>query len=377
LISNRTTSSRSSRWPSSTTCSSGNPSAQFITAGKSSKSIPISSWAINQYIALDPDEANPYDTRGDLYAWNGRLDEAVGSYKRAEEIKPDFVTSTLKIGHMYLFMGQYARAESCYKIVASSSDKWDRCEARLCLAVVPTYQGKFDEALEVLRDGLGADQMEGTVRLYSAHKHRLASDIYFELGEYEPAIAEALRYREIVMRASPENPSYVVDFYAHMLAMTGEVEQAEQALRDAESRPDGETLRQFSSYHAVQGAIARARGNIDEAITCFERALQEARYPFLHLRSILAEAYLEAGRHDLAVATLEKALSRYDTGRALSTIRAVTAHYLLGMAYEASGWDEKAMEQYEIFLGIWKDADPGIPTADDAHARLAHLKAAS
>jgi tetratricopeptide (TPR) repeat protein len=197
------------------------------------------------------------------------------------------------------------------------------------------------------------------------------------MGDYESAIAEARRYRETLMKAYPENPSYVIDFYAHMQALTGEVEQAEEALREAEHRPDGETLRQFHEYYAVQGAIARARGDLDEAVIFFEKALEEADFPYLHLRSILAEAYLEVGRHDLAVAALEKALSSYDEGRALSTIRAATAYYLLGMAYEASGWNEKAIEQYETFLDLWKDADPGIPVAEDARERLARLKASS
>jgi hypothetical protein len=36
-------------------------------------------WAINRYSNLAPDEANPYDTRGDLYAYFGRLDRAMES----------------------------------------------------------------------------------------------------------------------------------------------------------------------------------------------------------------------------------------------------------------------------------------------------------
>lgn len=334
-------------------------------------------WAINQYIALAPDEPNPYDTRGDLYAYSGRLDEALASYKKAEEMKPDFVASTLKVGNIHLFRRQYAQAESCYRIVASSDDKWDRCEARVYLAVVPLYQGKFDEALGVLRRGIGADQMEGTLLTYSAHKHRLAANIYFERGEYESAIEEARLYREIVMKAYPENPSYVAGFYAGLLAETGRVEDAEGVLREAESRPDSETLRQFSSYHMVQGYIARARGNLDEAIAHLGEALEAAESPYFHLRSVLATVYLEAGRYDLAVTTLEQALSRYDNGRALSTIRAVKAYYLLGRAYEASGWNQRAIDQYEIFLKIWKDADQGITVVEDARRRLERLKAAS
>jgi hypothetical protein len=60
-----------------------------------------------------------------------------------------------------------------------------------------------------------------------------------------------------------------------------------------------------------------------------------------------------------------------------STIWAVKAHYLLGLAYEKSGWNKKAIEQYEEFLEIWKDADPGIPEVEDTKQRLKRLRVES
>ena len=50
------------------------------------------------------------------------------------------------------------------------------------------------------------------------------------------------------------------------------------------------------------------------------------------------------------VAVLEKALSRYDGERATLPVWAVKAHYLLGQAYEKSGWTKKAIEKYEDFV---------------------------
>jgi len=47
---------------------------------------------------------------------------------------------------------------------------------------------------------------------------------------------------------------------------------------------------------------------------------------------------------------------------------------MLGLAYERSGWRDRAVEQYEEFLDIWKAADPGIAEIEDARERLAGLE---
>jgi len=47
---------------------------------------------------------------------------------------------------------------------------------------------------------------------------------------------------------------------------------------------------------------------------------------------------------------------------------------MLGKIYEQKGNKAKAIEHYEKFLSLWKDADPGIPEGEDANERLAGLK---
>ena len=47
---------------------------------------------------------------------------------------------------------------------------------------------------------------------------------------------------------------------------------------------------------------------------------------------------------------------------------------VLGKIYEEKGDATKAIEHYEKFLSLWKNADPGIAEVEDARKRRAGLK---
>ncbi|MGB2769973.1 MAG: FlgO family outer membrane protein, partial [Candidatus Zixiibacteriota bacterium] len=185
-------------------------------------------WAINKYISLAPDEANPYDTRADLYAYNGKIDQAIESYKNALEIKPDYEMSLEKLGHMYLFKREYAKAESCYQVIASHSDKWYRSSGRTMLALIPAYQGKFETALKVLDDGLAADRMEQTEEKTSG-KHILKARVFAGTKKLNSALRETETAMEIIDRFNPEYFLMPPPIYARLLAENGDFEKAEEA----------------------------------------------------------------------------------------------------------------------------------------------------
>jgi len=47
---------------------------------------------------------------------------------------------------------------------------------------------------------------------------------------------------------------------------------------------------------------------------------------------------------------------------------------MLGKIYEQKGWKGKAIDHYQRFLDLWKDAEPGIAEVEDARKRLVGLK---
>jgi TolA-binding protein len=87
------------------------------------------------------------------------------------------------------------------------------------------------------------------------------------------------------------------------------------------------------------------------------------------------QAYLQAGDLGEAIDHFERLITRFDEGVMVTPWYIVKGHYYLGQAYERSGWVRKAAQQYELFLDIWKDADPGLQEVEDARQRLTKLQA--
>jgi tetratricopeptide (TPR) repeat protein len=321
---------------------------------------------------LAPDEPNPYDTRGDIYASNGRIDQAIESYRKALEIRPDFESSLVNLGNMYLFKREYARAESLYHKLCAGIGKSGRSEGRLRLATIAAYQGKFDEALETLDAGIKADRMDRT-EIWLAEKYQLKSEIYFERNAPAKAMEALERSDEVTRRL--DDPEFAIQLsYLRVLhlAENGDIAGAEDVAETMRRHFEGKDGRGMSYYWFAAGCVERAKGNLGAAAADFEKGTEPLLW-FL-ARYMLGSTYYEAGQLGEAVAEFEKAVAAHREDRPNRPIQAVKVYYMLGLAYEQSGWKNKAIENYEEFLEIWKDADPGLPEIEDARQRLARLK---
>ncbi|MFC1475831.1 FlgO family outer membrane protein [Candidatus Zixiibacteriota bacterium] len=329
--------------------------------------------AINAYIRLAPDEANPYDTRGEIYARHGRVDLAIASYRKALSLKSDFRSSRWGLGHIFLLQRDYAAAEIQYRSLATDEVYSTRVMGRSFLPQIPLYQGKFSEALDALVQGIALDQSENpdTVRhLDTGYKYFLMAMIYFELGEDDRAIQAFNTHLDIYREAYPSVVHYDRHQYIQLLAEAGRLEAANQEARelyDDLSRADYP----MEHYEYAAGSIKLAEGNYPAAIDHLSIAARS--FNDFPSRVLLARAYLAAGRLSEAVTEFEALLNRYSSLRAFWGIESVKLHYYLGVAYEQSRWFEKAAEQYTIFIEIWEHADYKVPELADAALRLSRL----
>src|SRR5438128_5866610 len=70
--------------------------------------------ALDKYAALlPPNDPNPIDTRGDVFAISGRFEDAIDQYRKNLELNPRFIGSPgVKIALGYLYEGKYTFAET-------------------------------------------------------------------------------------------------------------------------------------------------------------------------------------------------------------------------------------------------------------------------
>ena len=327
--------------------------------------------AIDRYIELAPDEANPYDTRGDLYARHSEVDKAIESYSRALEIKPDFTASIQKLGLMYLYKREYKKAEQYFQRYGSAGTAAAESGSRVSLALIPLSQGKYKQALDILEKGIAADELAG-LKLHQHDKHMRMAIIYAEKKSFEKALEHGERLIDLMKQAYPEDVFLSKIFYGMFLALAGETDSAQCIYAEVEKVIQEKTKEQKASWYFLGFLINYHKGD-------FSRALEVAKFAEddFRIRFWRAKAYLGMGMIGEAVQELEN-LSRGDVlERVGYPIFSFRIPYLLGVAYEKSGWKSRAIQQYEEFLDIMKDADPGIAEVEDARRRLKELRLAS
>lgn len=332
--------------------------------------------ALNKYIALEPNEANPYDSRGELLARSGKIEEAIASYKQALEKKPDFRSSIGQLVLMNILDQNYDAAEEYAKSYIASADSMDKWSAIMYTVYIPQYQGKFNATLKLLDDIIARMKKELGEEKYIMYRHT-KTIIYGAQGRWDLALAEVEECMNLSRRLRPEKVGEYLESYVHILAESGNIERALHVADSIKMLNTEKGAKLEPDYAFAMSTIEMARGNPGAAAK-YLKDFNSMVWSFAYA------AHYQLGRAYLAMDLPEKALQEFQD--ILSHIGphlfywgawTVKSHYFSGLAYEKLGESDKAIESYAKFLDILKNADSETAEMEDARARLARLQTKS
>jgi tetratricopeptide (TPR) repeat protein len=245
-------------------------------------------------IQKNPDAWLAHNNLGTVLQDQGRLDDALGHYLRAVELKNDYALALNNVGNVYRLRGEHEQAIEYYHRALSSNP--ELVETRNRLGTAYQSQGRVDEA---------ANQFLQAIRIkpdFAPSYYNLAN-ILKSQGRLDQALS---RYRE-ALRIRPDFAE------AHnnlgvVLMMQGRFTQALRHFREALSLRPEWTDPMVSVARLLATHPDAAVRDEDLAIRLAERAseLTSRRDPWV--LDTLAAAYASAGRYEQAVATAQKAL---------------------------------------------------------------------
>ena len=294
-----------------------------------------------------------------------------------------FVNLVLK-GNIFHLRGDLIKAEKEYYKLLELEEPIAHLEGRNRLGALYLLQGNFKQSEIQLKKGIErAKELEQKIQQI-AFQLNLAY-LYLRLENAE----EALKQCHQAWNNAVEQQnlfSQRVALYCKALSYL-ELNSIDEATKTAEELKamieKGLGKKYMRYYHHLMGIRELKRHNFSQAIKYFEKAL--SLLPFqnpgswiLHNRHALfidslASAYYQKGEIERARKEYEKIIF-LTNGRLFYGDIYAKSYYMLGKIYQQKGWEGKAIEHYERFLNLWKDADPDIPELIDARKQLKALQ---
>ncbi len=317
-------------------------------------------------LRVEPDVGMNYGNLGSAYASLNRLDEAEAVYKQAEERK--FEDESLLVNRYQLAFLQGNSAEMA-RLVSAAMGR-PGAEDWLLAAEADTegWYGKLKNAHELTRRAMDSaqhnDANEGAAMYQAAAALREV-----ESGNRERARAEA----HAALKLAPNRDVRAIAALA--LARAGDTAVAEKLAAELDKTFPLDTLVQRYWLPTIRAAVALERKDANRAIellkvtSTIELASPNNLAIFLCPVYLRGEAYLMLHDGNRAEAEFQKFIEH--RGLVVNFPWGALARLGLARAYAMQGDIAKARAAYQVFLTLWKDADPDIPILKQAKAEYA------
>jgi len=335
------------------------------------------------YLDSFPENAGIHQALASSYMLQGEFQHAMSEAEEAFILEPENYMNFIRKGDIHLYQGNFIRAEEEFRKMLNTREPVGQGWGMWRLARLHQLQGRFEKAKDLFLQGVEHSKKTGQKRweawnLWRAGEIDLASGNPIEtLEECERAINIAKKNEYLTTLCS------CLHLTGQALINIKSPEEARGAANELKKLTQvaiQKTAQRF--YYHLMGLLELESGNILKAIEDFDAALAMepsqhafAEWPQSHalLIDAIALAYYKAGDLQKAQEEYEK-ITKLTAGRLCFGHLYAKSYFMLGKINEMRDNKFEAIEHYEKFLDLWKDADPGITEVEDARERLAGLK---
>jgi len=319
------------------------------------------------------------------YLSQGDYNSALLEIEKSPKLDPN-LDHLYATGRLIYCRDDFQGAEKAFEELKKSQHLWLQYTAFLSLHNTMLAQGRYEEARVHLRDGIAFAEKYG-LDDFGAELYLVLLYNYIKAGQPE----EAINAFDVSWEIAHNAGFFTEALKRRLMHLSGmamlEIGDLEEAQTISTSLKDfidsGKNKKAIRLFYHLSGLIEERNGNLEKALELFSDALELAPYEHdseVYLRLDRAP-YLESlGRTYFKMGELEKAIEHFEKIQSLTLGRldygdiCAKSYYTLGKICEQKGWEGKAIENYEKFLSLWKDADPGLPEVEDAKERLAGLR---
>jgi len=335
--------------------------------------------AFKRVIDIDKDSAGAYINLASCLSGLKKNEEALANYQKAFSLSPELSTGLYvnqEYGFLLVRMGKIQEARQAFENMIAQPDNSLKAKGYRSLGLLLMYQGKYGSAQDSLKEAINLNKIL-KYKLSELRDHLFLAMNFRMKRQYE-AFEKEMKAVDAIQEEIKLDPVFIFKI-GKIYARLNRLKEAGQLLEILKTRI-GDVLAvsginrsnqsDQESFHLLNGEIALARRQYEEAIGSFGMA---ASLGDNQLEDSLAFAYSKSGNLEKSIEKYEEFLKTDVLGYEGQELW-VLAHYQLGRLYEQKGESAEAGKYFELFLDIWKDADPGIPEVEDARKRLADLK---
>ncbi|MFC2156256.1 protein kinase [Acidobacteriota bacterium] len=333
---------------------------------------------LEESLEMYPNRAVPYRDLARHYFMEGKYDLALAEIEKAFALEPKSRQNLHWRAEINVCRDDLVKATENFQQVLKINAPQARYVGSMGLTNLNILQGKFKGTKAIIKPMIELGMMGSVFWVVSETHLRFA---YIDLGtenlkealkDCEDAFEFALKARDLERQMRALHSKGLV--YLRMNLLEESRKTSEELKTLTLDYPNPQKMHYF--LH-LKGSIELKQNNYPEAIRHIEEALAlQTRDPNdkrIDYIETLAQVYNASGDIDKAQVEYERITSTKVDLLGRGDVFALTL-YKLGTIYEQKGWKGKAIESYEKFLDLWKDADPSFPEVEDARTRLAGLK---